>query len=169
MTKQIKIVTISLVVTLIVLFGGYQGYQYLKIEKPLKDIIETQKDVVITKIEMEPDNIEVQLNVNPTYDFINKFPDASVQLDKKLGKGKWHVTFVNPSTPKIKQAWREMVFGVKEGLETGKYTLIQSTVEENSLKYQLSYQLYIDDQYAYLSLRDGNKTWYQILPIKVVK
>lgn len=169
MTKQIKIVTISLVVTLIVLFGGYQGYQYIKIKKPLIDTIEAQRDITITKVEMEPDGAEVQLNVDPAYDFINKFPELSVQLDKKLGKGKWHVTFTNPPTPKLERSWQEMVFGVKEGLETGKYTLIQSTVKQSSLKYKLVYQLYIDDQYTYLSLRDGNKTWYQILPIKAVE
>jgi hypothetical protein len=169
MTKRIKIVSMSLVVTLIVLFGGYQGFQYFKIEKPIKDVIEAQKDITITKIKMETDGTEVQLNVSSTYHFIDKFPEVTKQLDKKLGKGKWHITFINLPTPKTKQAWQQMVFGVKEGLETRRYTLLKSTVEQISSKYQLSGDVYLDDQYTYLSLQDGNKTWYQILPIKVVK
>ncbi|MCH5585524.1 hypothetical protein MK805_11240 [Shimazuella sp. AN120528] len=169
MTKQIKVIMISLVVTLIVLFGGYQGYQYFKIEKPIKDVIHAQKDISLTKIEADPEDTEVQLNVKPTYDFIDKFPEVSIQLDKNLGKGKWHITFTNPQSNKVEIAWHEMVFGVKEGLETGKYTLIQTTVKQISSKYHLHYQLYIDDQYVYLSLKDENKTWYQILPIKAVK
>jgi hypothetical protein len=168
MTKHIKMIAVSLVVTLIVLFGGYQSYQYLKVKKPLIEMMEAQKDITIRKIEMKPDSTEVQLTANPSYDFINKFPDLSIQLNEKLGEGKWRVTFTNPPTPKVKNAWQEMVFGVKEGLETGKYTLIQSTVKQSSLKYKLLYHVYIDDQYVYLSLQEGNKTWYQILPIKAV-
>lgn len=169
MTKQIKVITLSLVVTLIVLFGGFQAYQYFQIEKPITDVIHAQKNIELINIETKAEGTEVQLNVKPSYHFIDQIPIITKQLDKTLGKGKWNITFINPPTKKINTAWQEMVFGVKEGTTTGRYTFILSTIRQISFKYKLQYQLNMDDQYIYLLLQDGNKTWYQILPIKVVK
>jgi hypothetical protein len=170
MTKQVKTIIISLVVTLIVLFGGYQGYQYFKIDKPIKDVFLTQqKDISISKIKFNPSNVQIQLNVKPTYSYIDEFPSLTKQLNEILGEGKWSITFTNTQTPTMKQAWKEIVFGVKEGIYTGRYTLIHSVTKQIANKYHLSYDVYMDDQYVYLMLRDGNKSWYQILPMKEVK
>lgn len=164
-----KIVAISLVVTLLVLFRGYQGFQYFKVEKPIQDVLQKQVEISIVNMKIEPGITKVQVHAKPNYDFIDKFPDVPTQLDEELGQGKWKISFINPQTATIKKAWQEMVFGVEEGMNTGKYTLVQSTVRQIANKYHLPYNLFLDDQYVYLSLQDGNKTWFQILPIKAVK
>jgi hypothetical protein len=169
MSKQMKVVMISLVVTLIVLFSGYQGFQYFKVKKPIQDVLQEQVDISIVDMKIEPGITEVQVHAKPNYNFINDFPVVPEQLNEKLGQDKWKITFTNTQTAKIKEAWREMVFGVVEGINTGKYTLVQSTVRQVTEKYHLQYGLYLDDQYLYLSLRDGNKSWFQILPVKAVK
>jgi hypothetical protein len=170
MTKQVKTTIVSLVVTLIVLFGGYQGYQYFKIDKPINDMFLTQhKNISVSKIDFDPSNVQIQLNIKPDYPYIDEFPSLTKQLDEILGVGKWSITFINTQTPNIKQAWKEIIFGVKEGIHTGRYTLIQSVTKQIANKYSLSYDIYMDDQYVYLMLRDGNKFWYQMLPMKEVK
>lgn len=166
MKKQIKFGIISLVVTLVVLVAGYQGYQQWFVKKPLVDLMQNQNGISVKNIQMNKGNIQIQLQVSPRYPFISQFPEVTDQLDKMLGQGNWLITFLNPNKTQLQSAWQEMIFGVMEGIQLKRYTLLQNTVERTARKYHLSYGLTMDDQYVYLVLRNGKQNWYQLLPLR---
>jgi hypothetical protein len=167
--KQLKIGIISLVVTLIVLVSGYQGYLQLLVKKPIVDMLYNQKGISIQNIHLNLGNNQLQLQIKPDYPFIAQFPEVTAELDKILGQGKWQIVFPDPKSTDIKNSWQEMTFGVREGIESNRYTEIQNTVVKIANKYHLSNSLAMDEHYVYLVLRDGKQIWYQLLPLKVVK
>ena len=57
---------------------------------------------------------------------------------------------------KLLVAWDQMIFGIREGLETQKYTEIPETIGKWADQYHLGYGVKMNEDAVYILLYDGD-------------
>ena len=80
-----KIIFISCLVTLILLFGGFWGYQELMVKKPVVSMIEEQSGIKLQKMDVYPSDIQIQLELTrPNQEsFTRNVPDLLNRIKEK--------------------------------------------------------------------------------------
>ena len=65
---------------------------------------------------------------------------------------------------KLILAWDQMVFGIREGIETKKYTEIPETIKKWADQYHIAYGVKMDKESVYILLYDGDHYLTRVLP-----
>lgn len=171
MQKSRKMMVVSFLVTLILLFGGFWGYQQVLIKKPMVAFLEGQQEVQLADIHVNPSKVEISLTVvNPGQDFfIRIYPDLITGLKQKA-KGKMlQVHLSDHPNERLQSAWDQMVFGIREGIARQTYSQIPETVKKWADKNEVQYRLKMDEESVYIMLRDGDNFLIRTVPIEIQK
>lgn len=83
--KNKKIIFISCLVTLVLLFGGFWGYRELLVKRPVVSMIEKQPGMTIRKIDVYPSDIEIELEMTRPDQkvFTREVPDLIHRIQEK--------------------------------------------------------------------------------------
>ena len=71
---------LSLLVTLIVLFGGYFAHQWFNLEKPMEKAIQSTPHVTLEALRIKPDEIEIRLRTDENFSLAADY----IPLQEKL-------------------------------------------------------------------------------------
>ncbi|MBA4602603.1 hypothetical protein [Thermoactinomyces mirandus] len=169
MEKTGKMMFISFLVTLILLFGGFWGYQQYLIKKPIIAFLEKQQEVQLHDIHVSPSKVQLNLKVaNLEQDFlIRKYPDLLTELKQKAKGKPLQVHLADHPNERLNLAWNQMVFGIREGIALQTYTLIPQTVKKWADENGIQYCLNIDEKSVYIMLRDGDDFLIRIVPVNM--
>lgn len=166
-----KIIIISCLVTLILLFGGFWGYQELMVKRPVESMIEEQPEIKLRKMNVYPSDIEIQLEIiRPDQKvFTRHVPDLLNRIKEKNKGRSLHVKWEDRPNEKLLMAWDQMIFGIREGIETQKYTEIPETIKKWAEQYRLGYGIKMNQDSVYILLYDGNHYLARVLPLDSLK
>jgi len=164
--KQVPGIIIGLVVTLFFLMGGFFAYQWWFVEKPLQKSLDQVQGLEVKELKVTPNAVVLELDIDPgRYSVPDDFPPLSQKISTIAGNRLLKVSFSERKTPAMDRAWREMMFGVQEGLTQGAYTRIPQTVNRVAERYGLESRTSMDEQYVYIQLTQGKHVLVQQLPI----
>jgi hypothetical protein len=166
MANKSKIILVSLVVTLAGLFALYFLQQWLLLELPLRQAIGQNRHVTIQQMKMVPDEVKIQLRPERGFDLLDDYPALYRKTKEILGDRTFQLAVIDHQTPKLKQAWEEMEFGVSEGIAQEKYGLVKRSVEQAAKQYQIKAGVQMEDEFVLISLRDETGTLYRVLPLR---
>jgi hypothetical protein len=166
--KNKKIIFISCLVTLVLLFGGFWGYQELLVKRPVVSMIEKQTGMMLRNIDVYPSDIEIELEMNRPDQkvFTRKAPDLIRRIQEKNKHRSLHVKWKDRPNEKLLVAWDQMIFGIREGLETQKYTEIPETIGKWADKYDLGYGVKMNEDAVYILLYDGDHYLTRVMHVK---
>lgn len=158
MHKSGKTMVISFLVTLVLLFGGFWGYQQVLIKKPIVAFLAGQQEVQLADIHVNPSKVDINLTVaNPGQDFfIRKYPDLLTGLKQKANGKTLQVHLSDQPNDRLQTAWDQMAFGIREGIARQTYSQIPETVKKWADKNEVEYHLKMDEESVYIMLRDGD-------------
>ncbi len=171
MQKSRKTMVISFLVTLVLLFGGFVGYQQIMIKEPIVAFLEDRQEVQLADIHVTPAEVEISLNIkNPEQDFfIRKYPDLLTSLKKKAKGKTLQIHLIDQPNERLHKAWEQMVFSIREGIEKQTYSQIPETVKQWADKNGVQYRLKMDEESVYVMLCDGDKFLVRVIPVKIQK
>lgn len=156
---------VSVTISATLLFGGWFAYQSFAMENPLSAIVSSTPGVehVQTRISSEAALIELKLASGTSLrEVYNRIQNEGSGL---IGKKELKLKVTNESTPRMDQWWSSALFDVAQAMETKQYTQIPKTLQARALDSEgLKVATEMDDKYVYISLTDGDKSKYLMLP-----
>ncbi|QKI82103.1 hypothetical protein [Kroppenstedtia eburnea] len=160
------IAVLALFVSLLVLFGGYFGFQWLQVEKPIRDTVQQTAHVKLEKMQVTPDRITIQLRPDAKFSLVSDYISLREAIQIHGGNRKLEIRFSDRPDPTLNHAWNRMVFGVREGMARGRFTMIPKTVKQVAEGEGIQYRLGMDKKFVYVELHRGDHYLYQVLPLR---
>jgi hypothetical protein len=160
---------LSLLVTLIVLFGGYFAYQWFQIEKPLKNAIDSTPHVTLEELRVDPDQIRIQLKADENFSFVEDYFPLRKRVHSLAAGRKVNIELKDRTDSVLEKAWNEMVFGVTEAVVQRDYTQIPETVETVAKNAKIRHEVAMDEQFVYVALHHQDHSLYRVLSLEPSK
>ncbi|OXM88026.1 hypothetical protein [Paenibacillus rigui] len=158
-------ISLSVVISATVLFGGYFVYQSVAMENPLASVVTSTPGVVElvdTKITSTETTIELKLkpgaSLREIYDRIQK--DGS----SVIGQKKLKLKVDSDSSEQLDAWWSSALFDVAQAMETKKYSQIPTTLQARAANSNLKVSTEMDDKFVYVTMSDGAQSKYVMLP-----
>jgi hypothetical protein len=156
---------LALFVSLFVLFGGYFGFQWFQAEKPIRETVQQTAHVKLEKMDVAPDRITIQLRPDAQFSLISDYIPLRKTILTHGGSRKVEIRLSDRPDATLTEAWNRMVFGIREGIAHGRFTMIPKTVKQVAEREGIQYRLGMDKNFVYVELHRGDHYLYQILPL----
>ncbi|PTM58771.1 hypothetical protein [Desmospora activa] len=164
MSLRWPVAVTALIVSLLLLFGGYTLFQWTNLERPLKQTIAETPTVTAKEITVSPDKITIRLEADAHFSLTQQYPSLQKQLTAIAGGRPLEIEMLDHPDKTLNQAWGEMVFGVEEGLAHQRYSAIPAAVKKATPSGAESYVV-MDDSHLYIEIKQGEARLYRILPL----
>lgn len=156
---------IILFISLALLFGGWNIYQYLIVQKPADESINKIKGVSVTELKMDRDLLEVNLRFDQIDGFQNTYNKIEEELLPYKKNRTLEIHVLNQGNDQLTRAWEKSYFSIAEAIDQQKYSQIPETLESMKENYQLEEVAYsMDDRYIYIDLHQNDDSLYILLP-----
>ncbi len=160
---------LSLLVTLIVLFGGYFAHQWFNVEKPLKNMIQSTPHVTLEELRVNSDRIEIRLNADENFSLASDYIPLREKLRSLAGGRQVNIELTDRADAVLEKAWNRMAFGVTEAVVQRRYTQIPETVERVAETAKIRHEVAMDEQFVYVALHHDDHSLYRVLPLEAGK
>ncbi|WCK56124.1 hypothetical protein PP175_09540 [Aneurinibacillus sp. Ricciae_BoGa-3] len=155
---------LSVVISSILLFGGWFVYQSQFVKKPIATQISAIKGIKLNDLTIGRDAV----GVNVSFSDPNGFADKYKQIQKIVAdktNGKPVKIELNSPDAMLKKIWEQNSFAISEAMDLHTYSKIPFVLENMKNKYHLA-NVYsqMDDQNIYIYLNDGKSPYYAVLP-----
>ncbi len=158
-------VVVSVVVSSVVLFGGWFAYSSLAMENPLSDIINQASGVEQSKIDLTADRVHIELKLQPNADLREIIHKISTEGASIIGKRELKVEVTGESTPALEDWWSKALFDVAQAMETKHYSDIPVSLNNRASELSgLKVETEMDNKYVYIRLTEGDKSKFVMLP-----
>ncbi|SDX18807.1 hypothetical protein SAMN05444487_111137 [Marininema mesophilum] len=165
MQNRWPMIAASLVVSLLLLFGGFFVYQKLQIENPMEETLAKTSHIQKYMLDASPNEITVRLI--PSRDF--SLSKDYIPLRKKLSKftrgRELSILIKHQSEGELLESWNRINFGIQEGIALKRYTKIPQTVSKEAKASQINAKVFMDKSHVYIELKKDNQRLYRVLPL----
>lgn len=165
MKLRIGPIAASIVISAVVLFGGWFLYRQWAIERPLENIVKSVEGVNQVEMEVKPDELALKLSLQPGTDLGALVRQIEQEGKEHIGNRTLKLDVEDHSSPALDQLWENAMFTIAQAMENKQYTQITAALEqmeqENS---KLKATAEMDDKNVYITLTDGQYSKFLILP-----
>lgn len=170
MKLRLAPVLITSLLSVTLLFGGFFIYRHFALQEPLQKIVSRYDGVNKSHITINRSEVTLKLDLKPGTKLRELVQYVSKEGKSVIDGRKLTLDVDQNSNELLDEYWDKALFSVAEAMESSKYTIIPTKLDE--LKEQYSHykgvkaSTEIDDNNVYVSLSNGDKTKFIILPRK---
>jgi hypothetical protein len=158
-------IVLSVTISATLLFGGWFAYQSVAMENPLSSIVSHTPGVQLVQTRISSEDAVIELRLDSGTSLREVYNRIEKEGSSLIGKKELKLKVMNDSTPKMEQWWSSALFDVAQAMETKQYTQIPKTLQARALESDgLKVATEMDDKFVYISLTDGEKSKYLMLP-----
>lgn len=170
MTKKVRVAptVLIMIVTGAVLFGGWALYQKNFVKQPVEQIVQQHAEITRYHVDWQTGAMKVQIQTKPGVDVRQLVQQLTGDLEKQAKGNKVVIEYMNEhSTPEIDKWWSQALFDVAEAMVHQNYSHIPSRLQELQQKQPgIEVQTEMDNQYVYITLKDGQGSKTMLLPLE---
>jgi len=158
-------IAISLVVSSVVLFGGWFVYNSVAMENPLSDIVKKAPGVEQSQMNINSGEVSLKVKLSKDANLREIYNKVATEGASIIGSRKLNIEASNESSPVLEEVWSKSLFQVAEAMETMHYSKIPQAlgdIAKSNPKIHVSTEM--DDTNVYVSLSDGEHSKFVILP-----
>lgn len=165
--SEFRIITavISLIVTLVILLGGYNLYNKYMVEKPLTTqlvALPTVKSAEIKKVDKE---YLIQLQLEQVGNIQDSYTQIESTIKSKIKNDKYKIEIQDSGSKELSHFYNELQPVIYQGLSGRQYLWLDEQIKERSSDKGIKSRLYVDDQRVYLQLEDKDSYLYKTFAI----
>ncbi|RXT13953.1 hypothetical protein [Ammoniphilus sp. CFH 90114] len=159
-------VLLSLIFTLVLLFGGWFTYQQFYVQKPIEAFIKEKSQVTMHDMQINKNQVNLYLDFTNPDTFVNDYKEIREFVATTV-PGKSVSIQLSKHGEDMLNLWEEEYFGLAEAIRKQEYSRIPEIIEEMGKKRQLEKTVArMDEQNVYVFLQSGAQHLYAVLPLK---
>ena len=158
-------ILLSVVISSVVLFGGWFLYDSLAVQQPLDAIVRNVPGVESAETTVGDRTVLIRIKPKPDSNLREIYQTIVREGGETIGNREVKLEVVDTATPELNRWWSSALFDVAEAMETRRYSEIPAALEAKKGTYPgLSVDTEMDDKNVYVHLTDGSHEKYVILP-----
>lgn len=162
--RLLPIIT-SVIVSSVVLFGGWFLYDSLAMENPLSKIVQEQPGIAQSQINIGGNKVTVELTPKPDANLREIYKSITEKGSSIIGNRDVELVVKDSSTPELDRWWSDALFDVAGAMENKQYAAIPAALNAKKASYPgLEVSTEMDDKNVYVHLTDGTHDKFMILP-----
>ncbi|MFP3388032.1 hypothetical protein [Brevibacillus sp. SIMBA_040] len=155
---------LSLLATLVLLFGGWFLYQKMEIEEPIRTEVGQIHSATLGQLNIGKDKIEIDLKVTKPENFPQEYRELVANTSKLAGDKEVEIRVVNQSQA-MDDIWKNGQFLFTEAIDLHQYSRIPQMVSEWKADNKLDEATALmDDANIYVYMKKGTEDFYTIVP-----
>ncbi|MBN6188646.1 hypothetical protein JQN58_17470 [Aneurinibacillus sp. BA2021] len=155
---------LSILLSSVLLFGGWYVFQSQFVKKPIANEIAAMKSVKVHDIVINRDAITLDVSFTNPDKFAEDYKNIK-KIAAEKSNGKPVKVEFDSSNTSLKKIWDENAFAIAEAMELHTYSKIPAVLDQMKKKHSLqSVDSRMDEQYVYIYLNDGKTPYYTVLP-----
>lgn len=159
-----KVILITTIITVLVLFGGWAIYDQFVVKGPLEQAISKIDGIVhVDKPVRDQQKLTIKLELTPTASLKDVYAEISKQGKKMIGNRTLQLDVINKEQQILQQVWEKSLFHIAEAMETRTYSAIPAILEELATD-QMEVYTDMDNANVYITLKYDNEALHKILP-----
>lgn len=152
-----------LVISLAILFAGWQAYQRFNLVNPLKSDLSHVSGVQNVQIDTGSPNL-IRVQLGSVKDLQTTYSEISKTVSGALG-GKQQVVIMDHRDDTLSNAFEVNLQPVlMEGLAKGNYTEMIASAEQTAAKQNIDARITMDEHNIYVQLSKDNHFLYSVMP-----
>lgn len=157
---------ISLVIALVVLFGGWFGYEWFAVKQPVRQLLENEAHVSAYEIDVTPRNVTIDLEVTPEFSLTRDFLVLLEQVKAESGQENVTLALKDDPDDQLQTTWHDLYFVLAEGIANREYNTMLEQLQRRSLG-DVELQVAMDAEHLYVWLQKPNAgtTLFRALPL----
>lgn len=157
-------VVISLILSVVVLFGGYVIYQEQFVKKPIEEYIAALDGVQLEEIRVDKSSIYLDVAFRDADAFLESYGKMGSEL-QTMNRGREVHIILPASDEKMERIWQEGYFYLVEVIENQQYSQIPAVLKSWKEQYDLTGAgARMDENNVMIVLSKGDAMFYQVLP-----
>jgi len=157
-------ILVTAIVTLLVLFGGWEYYQKFNVVDPLTQQLNKIHGVKSSNVVAgTPNVVSVTLGNVPdlqtTYKNIEQMAQTSLH-------GSLQIRISGTPDARLKQEYEDIMPTVMQGMANGNYSEMIQGVTKMTQQAGITSHVTMDSQDIFLQMSDGSKNLYSVIPLK---
>lgn len=161
-------VVLSLVGTLVVLFGSWSLYEWKQVKRPLAELLEQEAQVTDYDVNVKPHQLAVQLEVTPAFSLTEDYLALLENIKEQSKIDQVSLIVDDHPNDHLQRAWHDMYFILAEGITKREYFEMSERLKTISLGDHIDLQVAMDAENVYVWLRETNEghTLFRTLSLK---
>ncbi|AIQ13468.1 hypothetical protein [Paenibacillus durus] len=165
MKLRLMPVLLTALLSAALLFGGWFLYREFAVQEPLEKMVSSYEGVKQSHITINRNEVTLKLDLQPGTKLRELVHYINTEGKSIIGDRTVKLDVEEHSSEVLDDYWDRALFSVAEAMESRKYTVIPETLKELSAQYKnVAVTTEIDDKNVYVSLSDGTKSKFIILP-----
>ncbi len=155
----------AILISSVLLFGGWFVYQNTAIKAPIEELIQGIPGIVKTDIQLDRNTVNLTLELADDAELRSIYEQINTKSKSVSGNRSVTIDLESQSSAQLDNWWSEALFPVAQAMENRQYADIPSSLNAlaagiNGLKVQTE----IDAKNVYIHLSDGTDHKYIVLP-----
>jgi hypothetical protein len=148
------------VITLAILFGGWQAYLHFNMIGPLETHLSSISGVRSAVVESgQPATVRIQLG--EVQDLQSTYQKIHAQVSQSLGPSV-DISIQDTRDAKLTAEYQKLTPTILEGVAKGNYTEMIADVEKQATKDGVNAKITMDKNYVYVQMKDGHHALYDV-------
>lgn len=165
MKLRILPLSITIVCTAAVLFGGWFSYRHFGIERPLDRIAAAAPGVTSAEVATTNGQVSIDVGLSRDANIGDVYRRIKTDGSSEIGGKKLELNVTNESNETLDKAWSYSLFDVAQAMETRQYTGIRDAMDKVSEQFPgVTADTTMDEDNVYVTLREGEAAKFVILP-----
>lgn len=160
---RLDIVILTFIIVSALTFGGQYAYSRLWVDEPAMRAMEAIPGVKAVQLERDAQGkrlVRIQLLAVP--DFPETYRLIVATADKYLGKGLAGIVIKDGRDEQLVKTYNRMNLAVEEGIATGRFTQMASSLEKTAQEAGLDhFEVWVDEGHVYLALQEADHWLYE--------
>jgi hypothetical protein len=158
-------IIISVVVSAVVLFGGWFAYNSYAMEHPLTDIANKAPGVESSTATLSSTQVILELKLKQDANLREIVQQISKQGSSIIAQRELIVRVTGQSSAELDAWWSKALFDVAQAMETKQYANIPLTLQAKAASVSgLTVDTQMDSKYVYVRLSKGTSSKFIMLP-----
>ncbi|WP_166239458.1 hypothetical protein [Paenibacillus turpanensis] len=157
----------SVIVSSVVLFGGWFVYHSVAKENPLLETVQAIEGVEKAEMQYGRTSVELELTLAPDVDLSKVIKEIRSKGASYLDNRSLEVDVAESASEELEKLWSKALFDVAEAMETKQYSRIPDALQKQAEGLGVVVDTRMDELNVYITMKDGTgATKHVIMPRK---
>ncbi len=161
---KVHVVAISMLVALAAFLGAQWLYASLNFQQPLKNEMESNKQITGYQIKEEADVYTIVVTLHETDDLKQTYCLINDRVQDIMGKRPFVIELVDRRNDRLNDIYNEGQFAIHEAMVKGNFKDMSNSMSQYARAKGVVSKVYIDSNNIYWQMKDGTYFLYAVIP-----
>lgn len=161
---NVKVIIITFLFGLAVLFGGRFIYHHYVFNQPLQQVLAANPTVAQFTVDDQGPDLLINVHLNKTRNLQESYQELRRQVEQNLDGRPYQLIIEDDRDDALSQAYYASQFAVYEAIAQGNFREMVDQVQEQARAVNATVKVYVDGDYVYVQMENENGYLVEVIP-----